>query len=476
MAKILIIDDDTSVCHMISRIARKEGHEAVAVQTLEDGMDALCADVFDCVFLDVFLPDGNGLEHITDITTRPAPPEVIIITGYGDPDGAEMAITSGAWNYIEKSATVDQYSLVLDQVVKYRGRRGELKPLELKREGLVGDSPAVGKVLASVAQVAGSKANVLILGETGTGKEIVARAIHANSGAAKGRFVAVDCAAMPKTLVESILFGHARGAFTGANMPQEGLVKMADGGTLFLDEVGELPLTMQKTFLRVLQERCYRPIGSKSEETSDFRLLAATNRDLEAMCTEGTFRLDFLYRLKTFTIYTPPLRVRLEDIPSLSLFHVARICETNGVPVKGIAPEVLDVFRGYDWPGNVRELVNTLERMCVATESPMLYIEHLPVELRARVVRQSLRQQEGARETGLPEETDHAVWTDLGGGAFPTFKEFRQSVVAKADKTYLVRLMERADGSIKRACELAGLSRTRLYYLMQEHNVTKRPT
>jgi two-component system NtrC family response regulator len=473
MANILIVDDDPGIGRMISRIAGRQGHKTVEARTLAEGMECLRAEAFDCIFLDVYLPDGNGIERIAAITALPSPPEVVIITGHGDPDGAELAITNGAWNYIEKTATLEQYALALDQVVKYRTRRGEQKTLELKRDELIGDSPAMIKVLTAVAQAAMSKANVLLLGETGTGKELVARAIHANSSRAAGRFVTVDCAALPKNLVESTLFGHVRGAFTGANAPATGLVKLADGGTLFLDEVGEMPPPMQKAFLRVLQERRFRPIGSKTEETSDFRLIAATNRDLEAMCADGGFRLDLLFRLKTLEIKTPPFRERTPDLASLALFHTAKLCDANGLPVKGIAPEVLAAFKLHDWPGNIRELVNTLERMCVAaTDSPMLHMEHLPVELRVLAARQSFRHQDATEDT--PEERSELLRKVAENAGFPTFKEHRRAVVADADKVYLLQLMERAGGSIKRACEIADLSRTRLYYLMQEHGVSKR--
>lgn len=473
MPKILVIDDDTSICHMISSLAALEGHETTAVQSLTEGMKCLHDATFDCVFLDIYLPDGNGLERIADITALPSHPEVIIITGYGDPDGAELAITNGAWNYIEKTASLDQYSLALNQVMKFRNRRGELRPRHLRSEGLIGESPAMLRVQDAVAQVASSKANVLILGETGTGKEVVARAIHANSSCARGRFVVVDCAAIPLTLVESILFGHAQGAFTGATAAEEGLVKLADGGTLFLDEVGEMPPSMQKIFLRVLQERRYRPIGSKTEETSNFRLIAATNRDLDAMCGEGTFRLDFLYRLKTFEIHTPPLRERLEDLSPLAFYHIARLCDANALPVKGISAEVLEIFKLHGWPGNVRELVNTLERMCVATDSPVLYLEHIPLELRARIARQSLSHQNTpAKKMATPEKGRTPPQSK--DEEFPTFKEYRRHAVEKADREYLVSLLDRSEGSIKRAAEIAGISRTRIYCLMQEYGISKR--
>jgi len=476
MANILIVDDDPAVGRMISRIARQEGHRAAVVATLAEGMARLRGESFDCVFLDVYLPDGNGLERVADISALPSPPEIVIITGHGDPDGAELAITSGAWSYIEKSATLEHYALTLDQVAKYRSRRSEAKPLELKRDGLIGDSPAMARVVAGIAQAAASKANVLLLGETGTGKEVAARSIHSNGSRASQRFVAVDCAALPKDLVESILFGHAKGAFTGANTPAQGLVRQADGGTLFLDEIGELPPSMQKAFLRVLQERRFRPLGSNREESSDFRLIAATNRDLDAMCALGTFRLDLLFRLKTLEIELPPLRDRLEDLFSLALYHLARVCDANGLPVKGISPDVVEVFKLYDWPGNIRELVNVLERMCLAAaDDSMLHPEHLPMELRVRAARLAVRASTaapGAAPAAAPERMSEPA-EPCAAEPFPTFKEHRRAVVAAADKAYLRQLMIRAGGSIKRACEIADLSRTRLYYLMQEHGVSR---
>jgi two-component system NtrC family response regulator len=298
----------------------------------------------------------------------------------------------------------------------------------------------------------------------------MARTIHDNSGRASGRFVAVDCAALPKDLIESILFGHVKGAFTGAHGPAQGLVRQAVGGTLFLDEVGELLPSVQKTFLRVLQERRFSPVDSGHEESSDFRLIAATNRDLEDLCAQGAFRLDLLFRLKTLEIEMPPLRERLEDIPALALYHTAKLCDVNELPVKGIAPDVLEVFRLHDWPGNIRELVNVLERMCLAAAAvPMLHLEHLPMDLRVRAARLAVRPPQAAPGEPFPQ------LEGIGpNGPFPTFKEHRKALVAAADKAYLQRLMDRAQGSIKRACEIADLSRTRLYYLMQEHGVSKR--
>ncbi|OGR34244.1 MAG: Fis family transcriptional regulator [Desulfovibrionales bacterium GWA2_65_9] len=476
MFKILIIDDDQSICHMFERIARKLGHETVTAQSLAEGLACLNGDSFDCVFLDVSLPDGNGIDAIPAIKSAPSEPEVVIITGYGDPDGAELAITNGAWSYIEKTSNLEQVTLALNQALKFRERSKACHAIVLKRDAVVGVSAAMHKVLDGLAQAATSKANVLLHGETGTGKELMARTIHDNSGRAAQPFVVVDCATLPDNLVESILFGHAKGAFTGADGPHEGLVKQADGGTLFLDEVGELPLSTQKSFLRVIQERSFRPVGGKKEIASDFRLIAATNKDLEQMCALGLFRQDLLFRLKTFVIELPSLRERKEDIKALATHYVAKLCESYGIPCKGISPEVLAGLQQHDWPGNVRELTHVLERMIIAAgDTPMLHLEHLPQAMRARAARQSVQPR-------MPKETPHgpesgvleAASIDMGSAtSLPTFKEFRKALVDNADKAYLKRLLELSGGSLKQACVIAGLGRTRLYNLLKDHGITK---
>lgn len=462
MAKILIIDDQPGITHLIGRIAKKLGHTTLAAETLAKGIELLRRTDYDCVFLDVVLPDGNGLDRIAEIKALPSSPEIIILTGYGDPDGAELAIKNGAWSYIEKSASIDHISLVLEQVIKYRKRRDQTSTFVLKREHIVGDSPAMMEVLTQVAQAASSKANVLLLGETGTGKEVLARTIHENGACPKAPYVVVDCAALPKNLVGSELFGHTKGAYTGADSPREGLVKQANGGTLFLDEIGELPMETQKAFLRVLQERRFRPIGSKAEEESNFRLIAATNRDLGKMSSEGAFRQDLFFRLNTLSITIPPLRERREDVPQIAAHHLGRLCKSYGLPEKSIAPDVLEICSLYNWPGNIRELVNTLERMLIgAYSAPILQVEHLPIDLRAAVARKAIR--------GNSEK--EPILCDT----LPSFKDYRKSVLDNADKSYLKKLLELAGGSRKEACRIAKISRTRLYDLMKAHNMIASP-
>ena len=319
-------------------------------------------------------------------------------------------------------------------------------------------------MLRSLASAAAGESNVLILGETGTGKELFAQAIHRNSPRARGPFVTVDCGALPENLVESLLFGHERGSFTGAEKAREGLVKQAGGGTLFLDEVGELPVSIQKAFLRVLQEHQFRPLGSSTEMESDFRLVAVTNRNLEQMVEDGTFRQDLLFRLKSFVIELPPLRERSEDIKELARYHIDGFCERYGLALKGFSPEFLDTLRGHNWPGNIRELVNTLDRALAAARfEPTLFPKHLPTDIRVEKARASVNPKtpSGAGPYANPPQT------------LPKFNDFREASYAQAEKHYLNDLIALCEGEIKEACRISGLSQSRLYALLQKHKISR---
>ena len=306
-ARVLVIDDDKHFGHMLAQRVQSMGHTAVVAYTLEEGLERAGASSCDVILLDVNLPDGSGLEAIPKLQQGDVPPEIIIITGFGEPDGAELAMRSGVWDYIDKGTSLESAKLSLTRAIQYRAeRQAARRPVLLKTEGVIGESRCFKACMELVAQAADSNTNVLLAGATGTGKEVLARTIHWNSARANGSFVVVDCAALPETLIESVLFGHEKGAFTGADLGRDGLVKEADGGTLFLDEVGELPRSMQKTFLRVLQERRCRAVGAEKETSSDFRLVAATNRDLAEMASDGHFREDLLFRLRGLTIELPP--------------------------------------------------------------------------------------------------------------------------------------------------------------------------
>jgi len=461
MAEILIIDDDESVCRLFSRAIIRMGHRPDQALTLEDGLGKIRNGRFDLVLLDVRLPDGNGLEAVPDILKSPEEPEVVIITGQGDPDGAEMATRSGAWAYVEKPPVMEQLVLHIRRALQFREQKNlARRPLAMKREYIIGSSPAITECLEKAALASASDVTVLLTGETGTGKELFARAIHHNSRWAEKMFVPVDCASLSETLAESILFGHVKGAFTGADRDRKGLIREADGGTLFLDEVGELSLDLQKSFLRVLQEKRVRPVGSEKEIECRFRLVAATNRDLERMVGEGKFRDDLLYRIRTFAIKLPPLRQRGTDYREIAISSIKTFCDREGIEEKGVSPDFYETLAAYSWPGNVRELISAIESaLSVARFTPMLYGRHLPEDIRVHQARQSV----SGVETATESESIMPV--------LPSLKKFRDDAVAHAEKNYLLNLMRVTGGAVSESCRISGLSRSRLYTLLKKYHI-----
>ncbi len=462
-ARVLIIDDDKLICDWIANVVIQLGHRSFIAHTLEKGLQKAQSEPYDIVFVDVRLPDGSGLDTIPKIKATRSFPEIIVITGLGDPDEAELAIQAGAWDYLEKPASFEAIKLPLLRALEYRAEKRPGNPsIVLKRNGIIGDSQKIASCLEFLAQAAESNVNVLITGETGTGKELFAKVIHYNSSRANRNFVVVDCTALPETLVESVLFGHARGAFTGADRSEEGLIKQADGGTLFLDEIGELPLLIQKRFLRVVQEHRFRPVGGRQESESDFRLVAATNRDLESMVQQGQFREDLLFRLRTLLIEMPPLRDLLADIKKITVFYMNDLCERFGIVPKGASPEFWDVVTAYRWPGNVRELIQALEKALLsAKDEPMLYPKHLPSYIRIQVARNYFPKKPGGQGKTDMRATDPQVP--------PKMKEFREAAVSEAEQKYLKDLISYAGGDNNKACRISGLSRSRFYTLLRKY-------
>ncbi|MBA4423328.1 MAG: Fis family transcriptional regulator [Syntrophus sp. (in: bacteria)] len=464
MAKILIIDDDEWFCSVLTEAMAVDGHEIQCAHAIEEGLRLAASDAFDVVFLDVVLPDGNGLDHISEIRAVSSEPEIIILTGSGTPDGAELAIESGAWDYIQKPFPISVIKLHLMRALLYRAERRTRKPAKaLKIDAIIGNSSRMKDAYDLLSEATSTDVNVLVTGETGTGKELFAKAIHDNSPRAGKSFVVVDCAALQGTLIESILFGHEKGAFTGAVQGRVGLIKQADGGTLFLDEIAELPLSLQKVFLRVLQERRFRPLGGQREVESNFRLIAATNRDLESMVRSGQFREDLLYRLRAHTIVLPPLRDHREDIVPIAVHHAEKICKRSGLDAKTFSPDFIEALLSYHWPGNVRELVNAIERaVAAASSASTLFRKHLPREIRVDLVRAST----GDRSS-ISTNTEI-----LPSGHPPTLKELRASVYAKAENEYLTDLLKMTAGNFEQACRISDLSQPRLYELLRKYKIS----
>jgi len=512
MARLLLLDDDAVFRETISRVLARMGHEVACAENLKEGRTLLWSERPDVVFLDLRLPDGHGLSLMPDLQQGVDAPEVIIVTGEEDAQGAELAIKSGAWDYLQKPVTPASLSLPLTRALEYRAQKAAKRPRAvLKREGIMGGSRAIEECLELVAQAAESNAGVLITGETGTGKELFARAIHANSLRANSNFVVVDCAALPETLVESVLFGHVKGAFTGADRDRDGLFRLADGGTLFLDEIGELSPAIQKVFLRVLQDGRFRAVGAKHESQSDFRLVAATNRDLGIMAERGGFREDLLYRLKTMVISLPPLRTRLEDIKPLAIHHMNRLCERYRIPTKGFSEEFFAALAAHAWPGNVRELFNTLERVLLQhRDQPVLYPMHLPDDIRIRAIRIGAGGRKGRLSAAVTDRSTSGpgslAGSEVSGGtavdAFArldntgdfsghgaaltrspegglsaplcAWKRYRRQALEEAEHRYLRELVAASGGSVPRASALSGLSPSRLYDLLRKYGLATR--
>ena len=476
MARILVVDDEPGICRLLESEFAELGHESVSVGTVSDALKQSGSREFDVVFLDVRLPDGNGLEALPILREGPGNPEVIIMTGYGDPDGAELAVKNGAWDYLEKPPSMDQFNLALHRSLEYRHQKQNSQGLRvLERAGVIGESPRHNAVpeLGRPSRVhRRQRADHRRDGHgQGAFRQGVAR--QQRQGQC-GPFVVVDCASLPENLVESVLFGHEKGAFTGADKARPGLLQQADHGTLFLDEVGELPLFMQKKLLRALQEHSFRPVGGASEKHSDFRLLAATNRDLQYMVDEGQFRDDLLFRLKTFVIKLPPLRDRLDDIEDLAVHFINRLCNKYQIPLKGFSPDFFDLLRTYDWPGNVRELFNTLEMVlsrCIA--EPVLFGQHLPVELRAKGIRSTIGQG-GGGQTLVSTHAGHNAFDEVleRAGQLPNFKDFRDNCVDVLERQYLERLLLETGSDRNEAMRVSGLAKTRLYGLLKKHDLS----
>jgi two-component system NtrC family response regulator len=460
MANILIIDDDAYMSEMLSDLVKQMGHKADLAPTLSKGFQMVASGDYDVVYLDVMLPDGSGLDLLPRLQQVKSSPEVIIITAFGNPGGAETAIQCGAWDYIEKASSLAMLTLPLVRALQYRAEKKKNRTrIVLKRENIIGNGPKIRACLEKLADIAASDMSVLVMGETGTGKEMFCRAIHENSARCDKEMITIDCAALPSSLVEGVLFGHEKGAFTGADHTREGLIKLAHGGTLFLDEVGELPLSVQKSFLRVLQEHRFRPIGGKKEIWSDFRVVAATNRDLDQMVKEKQFRKDLLYRLRSTTLLLPPLREHPEDIQDLILWYMSKLSARYCTEMKGFSPEFIEILEAYNWPGNIRELINTLDQTyATARQEPTLYSKHLPENIRIHVTRTKFISSDRNESKGTVSSA--------------SFRECRSAVLLDTEFRYLTDLMSETAGNVKKALALSGLSRPRLYALLKKHGIS----
>nr|WP_319495344.1 sigma-54 dependent transcriptional regulator [uncultured Desulfobacter sp.] len=462
MFRVLIVDDDPNICLFFETLLENMDCETYTAKRVDEAKALSRQNAYDLILLDLELPDGNGLDILPDLVALPSAPEIIIITGTGDAKGAEIAFKNGAWDFVQKPFRLDDVCLPIQRALYYRKEKlSSPELIILKRSKIIGESPALKRCLDEVGKAASTDAGVLVTGETGTGKELFAKAIHENSRRASKPFVAVDCASLTESLIESTLFGHEKGAFTGAVFKQDGLIIQADGGTLMLDEVGDLPLSIQKALLRTLQERSVRRLGGKNEIKVDIRLISATNLDLDQLVKENLFREDFLYRIRAMEIHLPPLRDRVSDIEEIVLKKVHELSNRYNLEPKAISKQLLDALMSNPWPGNIRELLNVLEYILASAGSDATLVpKHLPPNYRVS----SLTFECPAVQKDTPSMVDEVLDNDAD---FPSLNRCREQL----EKNYLARLMEKAGGDRKAACRLSGVSQARLYALLNKYNL-----
>ncbi|MEA2564363.1 MAG: two-component system, NtrC family, response regulator PilR [Acidobacteriota bacterium] len=387
-ARLLVVDDESSIVDFLSLLFEEEGYAVETASSVTEARKALTGRSFDLILCDVMMPDGSGLDILKEAKSgENNGPAVVMMTAYTSTKTAIEAMKSGAADYISKPFDVEELKIVVLKALE-REQLAE-ENIYLRREleqkytfnNIIGKSPRMQAIFSLVERIARTSSTVLIHGESGTGKELIARAIHFASPRTNRRFLSLNCGAMPENLLESELFGHERGAFTGAVREKKGLFQEADRGTLFLDEIGEMTPTMQVKLLRAIQERVVRKVGGTEEETVDVRIIAATNQDLETRLTTGEFREDLYYRINVLPIHLPPLRQRREDVPLLVDFFLQKYCRQMELPPRQISVEAMHVLESYDWPGNVRELENLIERILALSHAEIITTRDLPVHL-----------------------------------------------------------------------------------------------
>ncbi|WP_034763434.1 sigma-54-dependent transcriptional regulator [Chrysiogenes arsenatis] len=450
MARIFVIDDDAAMCRLLERLLVRENHDVRTCSRSIEALAILETDIFDVVLSDFYMPEATGSDILQQVRSVQPQADVIIMTAFATIEHAVDAMRNGAYDYIVKPFENDTVIHAIRRVIEKRVLRAENQQLrqELIRrysfQSIVGQSPAMQGLFGLIEKIADSHATVSIQGESGTGKELVARAIHYSSHRARKNFVAVNCSALPDTLLESELFGHAKGSFTGATESRQGLIQHAEGGTLFLDEIADTSAAVQAKLLRVLQEKKIRRLGDTAEIEVNVRVITATSRVLSTLVQDNLFREDLFYRINVFPLSIPPLRERRDDIPLL-LEHFLRGRKTIESPA-------LDALMGYDWPGNIRELENLVERLCVFVGSPLITYETLPQEITCRPASSSSNHDCGAFQ------------------ATSTYQEAKEYALNSFHSHYLNALFRDSGGNVTRAAVRAGLDRANLQRLVRRYD------
>ena len=442
---MLVVDDEPGVRSSLKGVLEDEGFQVFTAASGEEGLEQIEKIKPDIVLLDVMMPSGiDGLETLKRIKASGIDTAVIMISGHGTIEMVVTAMELGALDFMEKPLSVERILIRLTQALDKKKLQAEnvlLKKEVDQRYRMIGEGLAMRDLAAKIEQVAPTNSRVLIMGENGTGKELAARALHRNSGRSDGPFIQVNCAAIPTELIESELFGHERGAFTGAIARTQGKFQQANGGTILLDEIGDMSLLTQSKVLRVLEEQEFTRVGGKDTIKTDVRVIAATNKDLNKEVLEGKFREDLFYRLNVIPIYIPPLRERVEDIPLLATYFMTIFCRENGKPEKTISQEAMRFLQGYRWPGNVRELRNLIERLVIMTPADVIDASDLPDNM-----------------------TEHSV-----PASALTLKEARMQFECR----FILQALQRNDWNISETARHLGIERTNLHRKVKQHNISR---
>ncbi|MBI5474310.1 MAG: sigma-54-dependent Fis family transcriptional regulator [Ignavibacteriae bacterium] len=462
MARILIVDDELVICKSCEKVFRRGGHDVAYANSGKQALDILERETFDVVFTDLKMVDVGGLEVVQTVKQRYPETVVVVITGYATIASAVETMRSGAFDFLPKPFTASELMAVLSRALEKRrlaiiATEGGEDADTSCFEGLIGRSGRMQEVYSLIRKVAATDCTVLIIGESGTGKDLTAKAIHHQSKRKRERFFAIDISTLSSTLLESELFGHVRGSFTGANADKLGLFDAADKGSIFLDEIGNLAPETQARLLRVLQEKEFLPVGSTVVKKVDVRLIFATNKNLKELVGAGKFREDLYYRLNVFPLRLPPLRERIEDIPDLAMHFLCKYCSSVGRDLPKINPETLETLTRYHWPGNVRELEHVIERLAILVEGDRID----PVHVSAAMFRA-----DAAMTSILPRSNDELKVLK---------KQIRESSIQEVEKLFVEDALRRNDWNVSRAARDVNMQRSNFQALMKKYNIIRPP-